>query len=456
MRDRAVAFSARWAGETSERAEAQTFWNEWFAIFGIDRRRFVKFEKKATRSSTKGRGQIDAFWEGQIAVEHKTASRSLEAAEEQALDYLDSLSDIELPRLIITSDFGHFRVLDLEKDETHFFGLEDLAQNLGLFGFLAGYETRTYRPQDHVNVKAAQMMGGIYDDLQASGYTGHPLKVFLVRLMFLFFSDDTGVWKKGLLDDFLDSRTSSDGSDTGPMLAKLFEVLNTPEEKRSSHLDDLLAQFPYINGGLFQERIDIPDFDKDLRSKLYSCSAFDWTAISPAIFGSMFQEVMETADRRALGAHYTTEQNILKVIEPLFMDELRGEYERSFHSARKLKDLQDKLSTLTFFDPAAGCGNFLIIAYREIRHLEFDILVRLEELAGTGQSHLNIQAISGLSKVNVDQFYAVEIEEFPARIAETALYLVDHLENMRLSKQRAVLRPNPAQRRGPRTARKCS
>jgi len=433
IRDRAVTFAARWAGETDERAEAQTFWNEWFAIFGLDRRRVAQFEKKATRTSTGGRGRIDAFWEGQIAVEHKSAGLSLERAETQALDYLDSLRNVAQPRLVITSDFGHFRVLDLVAGTTVEFPLADLPKHLGRFGFLAGYETRSFKAEDEVNIKAAEMMGGVYDALAESGYVGHELKVFLVRLMFLMFADDTGVWEKGLFSEFLETRTADDGSDTGALISNLFQTLDKPEDARSPHLDALVARFPYVNGGLFREHIDIPNFSRGLRTQLIDCSAFDWAAISPAIFGSMFQSVMDADARHALGAHYTPEKSILKVIQPLFLDDLRGELAAAGRNARKLRALQDKLAAITCFDPAAGCGNFLIIAYRELRRLEFDILVRLEELEGGAQQHLSVDIISGLSKVNVDQFYAIEIEEFPARIAETALYLVDHLENMRLS-----------------------
>ncbi|NES26283.1 class I SAM-dependent DNA methyltransferase [Micromonospora terminaliae] len=435
IRDRAVQFAARWRGETRENAEAQTFWNEWFAIFGLDRRRVVQFERKATRQSTRGRGRIDAFWEGQIAVEHKSAGRSLAEAEEQALDYLDSLSNAEQPRLVITSDFANFRVLDLEKDVTTEFALDELPAHIGQFAYLAGYETRTFKPEDAVNIKAAEMMGGVYDALADSGYSGHDLKVFLVRMMFLFFADDTGVWEKGLLTDFVETRTAEDGSDTGPLLERLFRVLDTPEGQRSRNLDAMLTRFPYVNGGLFRERIEIPDFDKELREKVLQCMAFDWSVVSPAIFGSLFQSVMDLDARRALGAHYTTEQNILKIVSALFLDDLRAEFERSKTSLRRLRALHDRLAQLTIFDPAAGSGNFLIIAYRELRRLELDILTSIEALTGSGQQHLDIQNISGLSRVNVDQFYAIEIEEFPARIAETAIYLVDHLANMELSKR---------------------
>ncbi len=435
IRSRAVSFVAEWRDETQENAEAQSFWNDWFNVFGIVRRRFVQFEMRAARQSTGGRGRIDAFWEGQVAVEHKSAGRSLAEAEQQALDYLNSLSNVQQPRLVICSDFANFRVLDLETGEHVEFPIEDLPTEIERFGFLAGYESRTFRPEDEVNVRAAEMMGGLYDSLQATGFSGHDLKVFLVRLMFAFFADDTGVWEKGLFSEFLETRTAEDGADLGPLIERVFRVLDTEEVQRNRTLDETLARFPYINGGLFHERLDIPDFDHALREQLIACCAFDWSAISPAVFGSMFQSVMDAEARHSLGAHYTSEENILKVIEPLFLDELRSDFATVRNNAARLRAFHERLANLTFFDPAAGCGNFLIVAYRELRLLELDVLVRLEELAGHGQQHLSINEVSGLSKVNVDQFFAIEIEEFPARIAETAMYLIDHLMNMRVAQQ---------------------
>jgi len=435
IRERAVNFVAEWRGETKENAEAQTFWNDWFEVFGIRRRRFVQFERKAQRQSTGGRGRLDAFWDGQIAVEHKSAGESLVEAEAQALDYLQSFGETSQPRLVVTSDFARFRVLDLETDTVAEFALDELPEQIERFGFIAGYESRTFRPEDGVNIQAAELMGGLYDDIQATRYPSHRLKVFLVRLMFLFFGDDTGIWEKGLFQEFLETRTSEDGSDTGALMGRLFSVLDTPEAGRTTTLDEVLARFPYVNGGLFREQFDPPDFNSHLRARMIECSGFDWSKVSPAVFGSMFQSVMDADQRRAIGAHYTREQNILKLIEPLFLDELRAEFSTSQHSARRLEALHDRLARLTFFDPAAGCGNFLEVAYRELRRLEFDILKRLADLRGASQQHLDIAGFSALSRVNVDQFYAIELEEFPALIARTALYLVDHLENMRLSKQ---------------------
>ena len=251
--------------------------------------------------------------------------------------------------------------------------------------------------------------------------------------MFCLFADDTGIFEpRDIFLDFLESRTREDGTDLGGWLAQLFQVLNTPEDGRSTNLDDDLARFPYVNGDLFRDALLIPTFDAEMRQRLIDACRFDWSGISPAIFGSLFQSVMDKAERRAQGAHYTTEKNILKVIEPLFLDDLRAEFARlkARKDNRRLPDLfkfQERLGQLRFFDPACGCGNFLIIAYRELRALEIEVL---RELRPTGQYDVLADL---LSTVDVDQFFGIEIGEFPARIAETALWMMDHIMNNRLS-----------------------
>jgi hypothetical protein len=276
-------------------------------------------------------------------------------------------------------------------------------------------------------------MGKLHDALKASGYIGHDLERLLVRLLFCLFADDTGIFEpRGIFETLIRDRTQDDGSDTGPWLSTLFDVLNTSEDRRQKALDEDLNQFPYINGELFSERLPIPAFNTTMRARLLDACDFSWDAISPAIFGALFQSVMTARERRAQGAHYTTEKNILKVIEPLFLDELRAEFER-LRSRRDtgrltaLRSFQDKLAGLNFFDPACGCGNFLIIAYRELRTLETEVL---GELNPKGQRTLDVAT---LSKVNVSQFYGIEINEFPARIAEVALWMMDHIMNVRLS-----------------------
>ena len=313
------------------------------------------------------------------------------------------------------------------------FALADLPQHVEKFGFIIGVQRRTFRDQDPVNIEASERIARLHDALAESGYNGHDLELFLVRMVFCLFADDTGIFEpRDIFLQFIEERTSADGSDLGPYLARLFQALNTPEDRRQAKLDEDLARFPYINGALFAAPLRIPDFDAEMRQSLIDACLFDWTAISPAIFGALFQSVMEPAERRAQGAHYTTEQNIRKVIEPLFLDDLRAEFARlkARRDNRRIPDLyafQQKLGQLRFLDPACGCGNFLIIVYRELRQLEIEVL---RQLHPSGQLSAFAEL---LSVVNVDQFYGIEISEFPARIAETALWMMDHIMNNRLS-----------------------
>ncbi|MBZ0114035.1 MAG: N-6 DNA methylase, partial [Thermoanaerobaculia bacterium] len=332
----------------------------------------------------------------------------------------------DLPRYVLVSDFARFRLEDLDSGERHEFSLKDLSKNLRLFGFIAGYEARPVRAQDPINLRAAERMGKLHDRLKASGFEGHDLEVLLVRLLFSLFADDTGIFQPvQSFRDWIENRTSVDGSDLGAKLTQFFQVLNTPTEKRQRNLDEDLAAFPYVNGKLFGERLSIPEFDAGMRTDLLEAAALDWSRISPAIFGALFQSVMDPKARRNLGAHYTSEENILKVIEPLFLDDLRAELTAAKGNASKLFEFQKKLRTLTFLDPACGCGNFLVVAYRELRELELEILRQVEKNRSLDIFHA--------VQVNVDQFYGIEIEEFPAQIAQVALWLTDHQMNQKVS-----------------------
>lgn len=435
MRGRARAFVNEWEGETREDAERQTFWNEWFEVFGIRRRRRVTFERNV-KKLTGTTGQIDAFWPGNLLVEHKSAGHDLDAAMGQAEGYLTGLNDEELPRLIILSDFARFRVLNLETREEIEFQLAEFPDRLEMFTFLAGYRPRWFQEEDEVNVKAAELMGDLHDRLAESGYAGHELRVTLVRLLFLLFADDTGLWgETGLFEDYLERKTAEDGSDLGMHLGALYEVLDRPPENRQRTLDESLQPFPYVNGRLFAERISLAAFDARMRETLLLACRFNWSKISPAIFGSMFQSVMKPEERRAIGAHYTTERNIMKTLGPLFLDELHGRLQAAGQDRTRLRSLFTDLRNLKFFDPACGCGNFLVIAYRELRRVELEVLRRLQTLDRNVREGQLSADVSLLSHVDVDQFYGIEYEEFPARIAEVAMYLMDHLANQELSQE---------------------
>lgn len=429
IKTRALAFSNEWANEASEHAEAKSFWDGFFDVFGISRRRVASFEQPVKKLGDK-QGFIDLFWKGVLLVEHKSRGRDLSKAHSQALDYFPGLKEHELPRYVLVSDFARFHLYDLEENEEFEFELADLHHNIQRFAFIAGYQTHKIQDQDPVNIEAAERMGKLHDQLLEIGYSGHNLEVYLVRLLFCMFAEDTGIFQRQTFREYIEQRTSEDGSDLASRLHTLFEVLNTPENQRLKNLDEQLAAFPYINGKLFEETLRTASFDSAMRKALLYACGLDWSRISPAIFGSLFQSIMDKTARRNLGAHYTSEANILKLIKPLFLDELWAEFESIKTNARKLVDFHNKLRSLTFFDPACGCGNFLVIAYRELRLLEHEVL-RASSKNG-GQMTLDVVS---LIQVNVDQFYGIEIEEFPAQIAQVALWLMDHQMNLAVSQE---------------------
>ncbi len=431
IRARAAEFSREWADAHYEKGETQSFYNDFFQVFGVQRRKVATFEEPVKKLGDK-QGFIDLFWKSKLLVEQKSAGRDLAKARNQALDYFPGLKDHELPRYILVCDFQTFHLTDLDTREETRFALADLPAHVEAFGFVVGIEKRIFRDQDPVNILAAEIMGKLHDALKASGYDGAPLERLLVRILFCMFADDTGIFDElGQLQTWIEDRTAEDGSDLGSKLSELFQVLNTPTERRQRSLDEDLARFPYINGDLFAEPLPIPAFDTAMRDRLLEACGFSWEKISPAIFGALFQSVMNAKERRSKGAHYTTEKNILKVIEPLFLDDLRAELSRILGLKRgreaSLRAFQDRLAALNLFDPACGCGNFLIIAYRELRLLELEVITALYP---EGQRDLEAAV---LSKVDVDQFYGIEIDEFPARIAETAMWMMDHIMNNRLS-----------------------
>jgi len=433
IRARAAAFAREWTDAAYEKGEAQSFYNEFFEIFGVRRRTVARYEEHVTRLDNSS-GFIDLFWPGVLLVEQKSAGRDLEEAHVQAGTYFDALSERDKPRFQLLCDFQNFELLDRDEREETRFALAELPRHVEKFGFIIGVQRRTFRDQDPVNIEASELVARLHDALKESGYGGDDLQLFLVRIVFCLFADDTGIFEpRDIFLQFMEERTAPDGSDLGPWLARLFQVLNTPVEDRQAVLDEDLARFPYINGDLFAEQLRFADFNSEMRSILLNACRFDWTAISPAIFGALFQSVMEPVERRQQGAHYTTEKNILKVIEPLFLEGLREEFRRlqERRDGRVNADLRrfrDRLGTLRFLDPACGCGNFLIIAYRELRILEIEVLRELAVRAGGRQLALEVSSV-----VEVDQFYGIEIGEFASRIASTALWMMDHIMNNRLS-----------------------
>jgi len=425
IKDRAIAFSKEWADTQNEEADAKPFLEAFLNVFGIARKRIGTFEHRVKKLN-EADGYIDLLWKGMILIEMKSLGKNLDKAFIQAKDYLHGLKEHELPKYILVSDFYHFRLFDTEDGTTKEFLLPDLVKNVQHFGLIAGYQKKIYKEQDPVNIKAAELMGKLHDRLKEIGYEGHPLEVYLVRILFCLFAEDTTIFEVQQFQDYISQRTNEDGKDLGPKIEELFQVLNTPKEKRYKNIDEQLNAFPYVNGKLFKEILPSAPFDSKMRQSLLECCYLDWSKISPAIFGSMFQSVMNPAERRNLGAHYTSEKNILKLIKPLFLDELWAEFETIKSNRNKLQDFHKKLSDLKFLDPACGCGNFLVITYRELRLLELAIL----RIIYQNQLATSIESIIWL---DVDMMSGIEYEEFPARIAEVAMWLIDHQMNMLIS-----------------------
>ncbi|MGI8905692.1 MAG: class I SAM-dependent DNA methyltransferase [Candidatus Sumerlaeaceae bacterium] len=449
IRHRAIEFSKEWEHERREEAEAKTFWDEFFNVFGIRRRSVASFEEPVRNIRGKY-GFIDLFWKSTLLAEHKSRGHSLEKAQSQATDYIQDLTRAgrhdEVPRYIVLSDFARIALHDLDTGDSFDFPLRDFHKNIHAFAFIPGYKQHVFEEQDPANLKAVDLMGRLHDALEDNGYTGHNLERYLVRVLFCLFADDTGIFDRDAFSQLLD-HTREDGSDAGPLLQRVFETLNTPNEDRQRNLDELIALLPYVNGGLFSELLPIAEFNTAMRMALLQCCRFDWSQISPAIFGSLFQSVMEPRERRQLGGHYTSERDILKVVRSLFLDDLHIEFERVRTDRRKLEQFHDKLGGLNFLDPACGCGNFLVITYRELRILELEVLKQLTLLqqsrATTGRRKRyseesavveeQLMSVQHLARVDVDAFYGIEISEFPVRIAEVAMWLMDHQMNINLS-----------------------
>lgn len=426
---RAREFVEKWQGETYERGESQSFWIDFLQVFGIDRKRAGVYFEYRTRKLSGAPGFVDLFWPGRLIAEQKSAGRDLNVAMQQALDYLPAMPDHELPRAVVVSDFQSFDIARIDgKGKSASFALDDLPKRVKLFDFLFDLDTSRLDEQNPVNVKAAQDVAKLHEALKKKGYRGEDLEVFLTRIVFCLFAEDTGIFNPGQFSQYVRYQSRTDGTNLGRVLNELFEILDTPESDRMQGLAQELAAFPYVNGGLFEGTIRTPALDTETRSAILTASLQNWSEVNPSIFGSMFQGVMDEVERRNLGAHYTSEKNILRLIQPLFLDDLYQELDAATGSPTRLDRLHDKIANLKFLDPACGSGNFLVITYRELRRLEHKLLQ--EKLKGQ-QFGLGMRQ---LIKTSPDQMAGIEIEEFPAKVAELALWLTDHQMNIEAAK----------------------
>lgn len=435
----------------TEKSHAQQFWSDLLRCFGVIPERIKLFERDATRATSGRTGYIDLFWSGVVIGEAKSLGRDLDAATEQARDYLagGSIAQHEWPRYSIVSDFENLRVTKLGDDGwTVAFAIDEIADHVDQLIFLAGQETVTKAEEEEASIHASRLMANLYTamvgdeadeaigddaptDPEEEDWQVQKTSVFLTRVLFLLYGDDAGLWEEDLFYRFALWDTNPDN--LGGQLAQLFQVLNTPEHRRRN-VPDSMAKFPYVNGGLFADSWPSEFFTEEMRDALLAACRFHWTRISPAVFGSMFQLVKSKEARRADGEHYTTETNILKVIEPLFLDELRGESDRLIRnkstSAKDLRKFLDSLAALLFLDPACGCGNFLVVAYRELRAIETDVIVALRSKEGQLTASMDVSLDQ---RMNIGQFHGFELNWWPAKIAETAMFLVDHQANRALA-----------------------
>lgn len=459
-------FKAHWMGELQdwktqgitgeEQKNAQRFWIDLFGCFGVTAARMNLFERDATRSSTGGRGRIDLFWPSVVIGEAKKPGVDLQIAYDQAVDYLQggSVGEHEMPMFILCSNFETFRLTKLGDPETRFditFSLEEITEHVDQLRFLAGYETITKREEEEASIVASRLMADLFvamvgDDVDEAVGDEAPTNpededertqrtsMYLTRLLFLLFGDDAGLWRTDLFYEFVLDHTTPEN--LGSQLDALFAVLNQSEQQRSHRLPEHLKAFPYVNGALFADPLPIEWFNPEMRDALLRACRFNWRRISPALFGAMFQLVKSKEARRQDGEHYTSEKNILKTLDPLFLNKYREEAERLIGLAdtpdnlRRLRKFRDSLAEHVFYDGAAGSGNFLIVAYRELRQIETDVIVEIRRREGlTGMSF----DITWEQKLSIGQFYGCELNWWPAKIAETAMFLVDHQANMELA-----------------------
>lgn len=426
----ASMFSKTWKDASDEEAEAKSFWDELFLVYGTPRKNVARFEVPVKRDG-RADGYIDLLWKGKLLVEHKSRGKSLVEARKQAQEYVLHLKPADRPEWLVVSDFENFEVINQKTGDEQKFKLSEFAGKIDTLGFIGGFTPKKPSTSAPVNIKAVELLGDIYDALKAGGYPQHHLAPLLVRILFSLFAEDTAIFDPEQFRTLILDNTTESGSDLGPLLDAFFEILNTPDANRQKLAPDYLKAFPYVNGALFDHRLPNAAMSKDMRDALLKATEFDWTQISPAIFGSLFQSVMEGAERRALGAHYTSEDDILKLIKPLFLDELEAELDailadKSTKRNSRLDEYHTKLASLRFLDPACGCGNFLIIAYRELRRLETKLLN--ERYKGTAALDISL-----FVKLNVDMMYGIELEEFPAEIAKVGMWLMDHICNTELA-----------------------
>ena len=434
-RHAAEVFAAKWKDTKEEKQYAESFWNDFFRqLCGVADTQVagIEYQKPVKNSISGNINYLDVYWKDVALIEHKSSGESLDKAFLQAKGYWRSLPKGYRPKWIILCNFQFFRLVNVDLNRTYDFPLAELADNIYRFeAIISGNLTRIAENEISVDQVAAKLMANLYLELSSHGFDGHETSIFLNRILFLLFGDDTGMWEKNLFVNLV-MQTKEDGSDVGDTLDKLFEVLNTDIANRNSNISNSLKGFPYVNGGIFSEKISIIDFNKSMRIALVNAANYDWSTINPTIFGALFQLVKDKETRRELGEHYTSEENINKIVFPLFLDELQDRLDKAWENKKELKKLRQDLAKIKIFDPACGCGNFLVVSYRHLRQLELELIAQLNVLEGK-QDVLQLDGSMGLS-ITLDQIFGIEIDEWASQVAQMALFLTDHQENLKLEK----------------------
>jgi hypothetical protein len=436
-------FADKYSLAVSEKQMGQSFWRDFFSmVCGIDDliSLGIEFEYPVRSKETGKIRFIDVLWGGVVLIEHKSAGENLDKAESQARDYLTSLEPAMRPPVFILSDFKRFRIIEVFAGTEVEFELADLPNHLDRFVSIIGDNGATAtKVQTQADIKAAKLMSELFVEFEKAGYSGHEVSVFLVRVLFLLFGEDTRMFKpttRGLFTDFVEA-TVPDGSGVGGRLQELFEVLNTPVENRPSTAPGYVKDFPYVNGGLFSETIRVFSFNKSMRDALLKATNYDWSLISPAIFGSLFQFARDKETRREMGEHFTSEEFILRCINDLFLNDFNDKLNKAWDSPNALRKFQKELGTFNFLDPACGSGNFLVVAYKKMREIELKIIARTQELQGS-EGQLQIDGSLGL-QVHLSQFHGIEYDDWSSSIATVAMHLADHQANLAIEEITGII-----------------
>ncbi|MBQ7424218.1 MAG: class I SAM-dependent DNA methyltransferase [Prevotella sp.] len=439
----AAEFAERWQGRGYERGESQLFWADLLTnVYSVENLpSFIRYEEQV-KNMVDSTNFIDGHIPStRVLIEQKSLGKDLRLPIpqsdgsklnpfQQAKRYVANMPVDEHPKWIVTCNFEQFLVYDMNQPngEPEEIWLRDLGKEYYRLQFLVDQKSEHLSKEMQVSMQAGEIVGRIYEALLTQYDDNSPealrwLNILCVRIVFCLYAEDAGIFGR---DQFHNYLIRYDAMDMRNALIRLFEVLNTPEDKRSRYLMDDLKAFPYTNGGLFAEPIEIPQFTDELRQTLLQNAAldFDWSEISPTIFGAVFESTLNPETRRAGGMHYTSIENIHKVIDPLFLSDLRQEFDTILEEkvekqrVKRLDGFQDKLASLTFFDPACGSGNFLTETYLSLRRLENEVIRERHH----GQSFLGFEEVNPI-KVSINQFYGIEINDFAVTVATTALWI---------------------------------